>query len=643
MAKHFSISTQEEALSRGLLKSTTTPRDALPYTEEFTDLKRQFSDAAGRSVSDVDFWQILVHVGKRGLGGPRKRRRPAPKLATEEYLEILRLLPEGTGTRDRLPYTAEFDDIHRQFIRLTRTKLTKHDFWRAVSSLAKRSRKPKPIFEEAPLGGLPRATVEILEFTNPWWRGESPPETQRYRRWAFHEAWRRLDNNLTPAVAVRGPRQVGKSTIQQQVIEQLLLIEDISPSRILRVQFDDVPQLGTLRQPIASIVRWFEKHVLRESINALARQGKPVYLFFDEVQNLKTWASELKSLVDHTAARTMVTGSSSLRIARGEASLAGRVSFIDLGPLRLREIAGVRHLGDLPVMPDCADVTKWTSREVWLDYCNRLGRSAKFLDRAFSWFSRLGGYPVCHKNPNESRSELATLVVDNAVGRTIERDMPVDSAGRAWDRTLLRHVFRQLCRYAGRSVKPQRIGQEINDVYQSNVTHRVVNDAVQYFADSMLIHLVWPLEVALKGQSHGPKICLCDHFVREAWLQESVPIDPGVLRTADQTVATVAGSIIESIIGYYLKGVPELEVAWFPQRRDEPEIDFVLTLGSKRIPIEVKYTRGSPGNSDIAGLESFCAQPKYNAPFGLLVTQEFAGPIGDRVIAIPAPQFLCLV
>jgi predicted AAA+ superfamily ATPase len=96
-----------------------------------------------------------------------------------------------------------------------------------------------------------------------------------------------------------------------------------------------------------SIVRWFEKNVLRESINTLARRGKPVYLFFDEVQNLKSWASELKSLVDHTAARTLVTGSSSLRIARGEASLAGRVSFIDLGPLRLREIAGVRHLGDL--------------------------------------------------------------------------------------------------------------------------------------------------------------------------------------------------------------------------------------------------------------------------------------------------------
>jgi hypothetical protein len=170
-------------------------------------------------------------------------------------LEILRLLPDGTGTRDRLPYTSEFDDIHRQFIKLTGTKLSKHDFWRAVASFAKRSRKPKPVFEEAPLGGLPRAAVEILEFTNPWWRGESPPETQRYRRWAFHEAWRRLENNLTPAVAVRGPRQVGKSTIQQQVIEQLLLIEGVSPARILRVQFDDVPQLGTLRQPIVSIDR----------------------------------------------------------------------------------------------------------------------------------------------------------------------------------------------------------------------------------------------------------------------------------------------------------------------------------------------------------------------------------------------------
>lgn len=82
----------------------------------------------------------------------------------------------------------------------------------------------------------------------------------------------------------------------------------------------------------------------------------------------------------------------------------------------------------------------------------------------------------------------------------------------------------------------------------------------------------------MKGQSHGPKICLCDHFVREAWLQESVPIDPRGLSTVDQTVATVAGSVMESIVGYYLKGIPELEVAWFPQRPKEPEIDYALIL-----------------------------------------------------------------
>ena len=49
--------------------------------------------------------------------------------------------------------------------------------------------------------------------------------------------------------------------------------------------------------------------------------------------------------------------------------------------------------------------------------------------------------------------------------------------------------------------------------------------------------------------------------------------------------------IAEGTSGYFLRSVVGLDIARFPERAAEPEVDFVLTVGEQRIPIEVKYRR----------------------------------------------------
>lgn len=101
------------------------------------------------------------------------------------------------------------------------------------------------------------------------------------------------------------------------------------------MQFEDTPSLGSLANLGEAIVWWYEGNVFRGPIDAAASRGHRVYLLFDEVQNLQGWSAQLKTLVDHVDVATLVTGSSALRIARGHDNLAGRVSKIELGPLRL--------------------------------------------------------------------------------------------------------------------------------------------------------------------------------------------------------------------------------------------------------------------------------------------------------------------
>ena len=639
-------------LVQRLLRDSATPRDSLPYTPEFARLKKEYQAAQPTKMGDHDFWMLIDNVAKSGgtaKVGTRKKGSKAPKLTDNEQLEILRLLPDGVGTRDHLPYSAKFDVMHKRFENSTGRKLTQHQFWRAVSLVAKNARKPKPVHEQAPVGSLTPALVRFLEDNNPWWRGKPMKDHPTFPRWAFGEVVSRLHSRLAPIVAVRGSRRVGKSVLQTQLIEELLLAgrsdparTSVEPARILSVQFDDAPALGGVSMPVQSIVEWYEKHVLGKTLNEAAREGKPAYLLFDEVQNLPQWSVQLKILADKSDARILVTGSSALRIAKGQDNLAGRMTTIELGPLRLWEIAGIRAVRGLtPYAPD-APLERWKDREFWLGLIAHGRKHAPARAQAFRFYSERGGYPLCHVATSVSTDLVRQQIVGEVINKTIDHDPGYKRGAAPLDPAFVREVFRLACRYAGQAVTHKRIADELQALLKSPVTNTKVAETIQFLADSLLLYEVKPQEMLQKKQTQPNKLCVCDHFVRDGILQETVPLDPEALKGCNEAVSTQAGHVIESVLGYFLKGIPGIELAWFPPRDKEPEIDLVLTIGTNRIPVEVKYRRDKPDKAALAGIESFCAKPAYSAPFGIVVTQTVEGPIGDKVIAVPASTFLLL-
>jgi predicted AAA+ superfamily ATPase len=104
----------------------------------------------------------------------------------------------------------------------------------------------------------------------------------------------------------------------------------------------------------------------------------------------------------------------------------------------------------------------------------------------------------------------------------------------------------------------------------------------------------------------------------------------------------MAGHIAESVAGYFLKSLTNLDVAHFPERQAEPEVDFILTVGEQRIPLEVKY-RTHIDWQDTRGLRSFIERTVYNAPFGVLVTLTDDTVIDDpRIISVPLSTLLLM-
>jgi len=487
---------------------------------------------------------------------------------------------------------------------------------------------------------LPPSLEAAVRDANPWWGGERLYGLPPMRRWPFNVILDHLQQGLTPAVVLRGPRQVGKTVLMNQVIEALLGA-GVSAKRILRVQFDELPGVAKLKMPILELTQWYATNILSKTLNQAAHDGEQAFLFLDEVQNLAEWSPQLKYLVDINPVRVLVTGSSALRIEEGRDSLAGRITTPDMGPLLLREIAEMRGFGVIPPLLPLNGLAALREKSFWQELREHGERHQKTRTTAFEAFSARGSYPVAQARADAPWEQLADLLVETVIRRAIQHDLRMGERGRKRDEHLLEEVFRLACRYIGQSPKQTLYLSELRNALSANIGWQRVLAYLKFLDGTLLLRLVEPLELRLKRRRGPSKICLCDHSLRAAWLQEIVPLAADALDAAPH-LSDLAGRVAESTVGYFFSSIANLDVAHFPERGAEPEVDFVLTIGDQRIPVEVKY-RERIDFRDTAGLRSFIEKVHYNAPFGVLATlTDEMGSEDPRIVSVPLSSLLLM-
>ncbi|MGC9292856.1 MAG: ATP-binding protein [Acidobacteriaceae bacterium] len=491
---------------------------------------------------------------------------------------------------------------------------------------------------------LPGALGLVLREANPWWQNNPLVNVPEKKRWPFETLYRRLTHGLAPITVLRGPRQIGKTTLLNQMVLSLLKSE-VDPTRIFRVQFDELLSFQSLKmankaEPVLEMVHWYSESILGMDLDR-ALAGGPVFLLLDEVQNLPNWAPQLKYLVDiHQGLRVLVTGSSALRIEAGRDSLAGRIQTLDIGPLVLREIAEWRFGTSLPQMLKNG-ATPLKEKSFWLDLLHLGEQHKDERDQAYLAFSERGGYPAAQTHPDQSWEEVAGFLTETVIKRAIQHDLRFGVRGKKRDEHLLEEVFRLACRYAGQAPTPSNCAEQLRSTMGANVGVQLVRSYFKFLDGTLLLRMIEPLELRLKKRKGHPKICLCDHALRAAWLREVIPLDPAALKEAPH-LSDLAGRIAESTAGYFLRSLTGLDIAHFPGRGNEPEVDFVLTIGEQRIPVEIKYRRRID-YADTHGLRSFIEKSVNNAPFGILVTLEDGHGTDDpRIISLPLSTMLLM-
>lgn len=406
--------------------------------------------------------------------------------------------------------------------------------------------------------GIRMQLFNLLAAVNPWWAAPLHRGTQAFpqRRKAFAALWRSLEREGVPrATALVGPRQVGKTTLLRQLVDELL-DSGWPPGNVTYFDFKDdrlVPP-ADLRDVV-------------EYVPPEAQPGRPRILLLDEVTGASQWAPALKLLVDAARQnpegaqiRLVVTDSAAGLLREGAwEALQGRVDEVRVDSLDFGEFLLLQGTdGESP-----EDV---------------LRRRPDALERYLS----LGGFPefILDPDPSRARRLLRSDARDKAIGRDLLR-AGVDIAR-------LRDLFSCLVQDSGAVFDAASRARELAASEDGRADPRSIRAWLVLLERASLVSLLNPrVGGAPAGRIRGsgalksrPKVFAGDHGYVAAFAPYADPM----------TVSDVRARIFEAVVLLHLRltdssgEAPRLS---YYRQREDLDLDFVVEDAHGGLGIDV--------------------------------------------------------
>lgn len=353
-------------------------------------------------------------------------------------------------------------------------------------------------------------------------------KSKPYRRPQAAELRRRLAEPRRFIQVVAGPRQVGKTTLVQQVAAEL------GPA--LRYASADEP---TLRGGEWIAQQW-------EAARVIAREAgrAGAVLALDEIQKIPDWSETVKRLWDEDtrrrlALRVVLLGSAPLLMARGMTeSLSGRF-----------EVLHLPH---------------WSFAEM---------RSAFGFD--LDQYLYFGGYPGAAPLTSEPQ-RWRRYITDSLIETSISRDVLLLT--RVDKPALLRRLFELACLYSGQILSYTKMLGQLQDA--GNTT------TLAHYLDllagaGMVCGLQKFAGDAARSRGSSPKL----QVMNTALMNATTGLAPDEAKGDPQ----YWGRLVESAVGAHLANAAASgECELFYWRERSAEVDFVVRVGRRIVAIEVK-------------------------------------------------------
>ena len=461
--------------------------------------------------------------------------------------------------------------------------------------------------------------LKVLTAFNPWWKtgAVNPKMTKTYKRFAFHEAMKRLNQiDLRRIVVLTGTRRVGKTTIQYQMIDTLLK-RGISPEKIVFISMDH-PMLKL--SGINDVLETYHENIYAD---------QDVYYFFDEIQYAQEWDKWLKTIYDMQPDTNVVaTGSASPALIKGnQESGAGRWTVIQVPTMSFYEYCELLEL-DRPQLPETLKMTQML--HMTQPERSRIMMQLQKVQKHFTRYLQIGGFPELALSDNDMIAQQ--IMREDVVDKVLKRDLP--SLYNLRNATELERIFLYLCNVSSEIVSIEAIAKEL-----SGVSRPTVENYIQYLESANLIYQSLPVNMAGKKiLKASPKIYIADAAIRNAVL-----MDESLLSDSIEMGKIVETAVYKHVAAFYYQQATS--VGYYRGGRKGKEIDIVVDKpNSYNILIEVKYREGAPIKDDDA-IAELCAEAsaaivvtKSAADFGVHNTKS-----GNNMLRIPAFAFLYLL
>ena len=307
-----------------------------------------------------------------------------------------------------------------------------------------------------------------LKIDNPWWtEGKIPSYYQMMTPRLYLDIFYPLvkDVSIQRALILMGPRRVGKTVMLFHSIQRLI-DEGVSPQNIIYV---------SVETPIYN-------NILLELLFTLAKQilGKEdskekFYVFFDEIQYLKDWEVNLKSLVDtYHDVKFVASGSAAAALKKSSnESGAGRFTDFNLPPLLFFEYIHLRKYDHLMRQSK----VNWDGIES--DIYSTIDTNR--LNDLFLEYINYGGYPEVAFSPR-MQEDPGQFVRHDIVDKVLLRDLP--SLYGISDVQELNSLFTMIAYHSGMEFSYESMAKE------SGVKKDIIRKYIQYLESAFLIKIV---------------------------------------------------------------------------------------------------------------------------------------------------------
>lgn len=411
---------------------------------------------------------------------------------------------------------------------------------------------------------LEKQIIGRLRLDNPWWTEKeiAPFYAQMHPRLYLDIFYPLVaETDLRRAIILMGPRRVGKTVMIFHTIQRLIA-DGVSPQNIIYISVETPIYNQILLEQLFNLA----KRALGKSENCTEQ----FYVFFDEIQYLKDWEVNLKSLVDtYYNVKFVASGSAAAELKkRNNESGAGRFTDFTLPPLTFYEYVHLKDYSHL-MLPYQME---WTEGSIIT--ANTTMDIVK-LNQLFVNYINYGGYPevVFSEKIQENPGQF---VRHDIIDKVLLRDLP--SLYGITDVQELNSLFTMIAYHSGAQFSYEGLSKD------SGVKKDTLRKYIQYLEAAFLIKKIRRSDDTAKNYRREMlfKLYLTNPSLRCALFQ---PIDEN-----DEVI----GNMVETAI--YAQWIPRnanISYANWNEGKKKDEVDIVGIDDARQKPdwaVEVKWT-----------------------------------------------------